>query len=123
MKGKRKENTPHFSPVIISRKTFFLLLDLIRYNKNMNESDETLEMTDRDAILKAIADLSRKFDDLSQKIDDHKKESDVQFEAIRAGIAASNIAFERLAGKVYLISANLAEMQEEMRQRSRESLV
>lgn len=99
----------------------------------MNEMEETTEQfTDeednhpldkRGAILKAIADLSRKIDSVESKLDSLKKESDIQFEAIRTGIAASHIAFERLAGKVYLMSANQAEMQEEMRQRSRETLV
>ncbi len=63
-----------------------------------------------------LADVMLALDGIAKRLDAH----DIQFEAIRAGIAGNNIAFERLAGKVYLMSANLTEMQEEMRQTKKE---
>lgn len=53
------------------------------FNKNM--SDETLEQfPERDAILKAIDDLGKS---LTEKIDNLEKTNNIQFEAIRRGIA------------------------------------
>jgi hypothetical protein len=56
-----------------------------------------------------------KIENLEQKLDNFIEETNVQFEAIRTGIVANNIIFERLSAKGSLISANVTEMQEEMR--------
>ncbi len=82
----------------------------------MNEETTEKKLPENE-ILKAIADLSKQIADFKNEFGDFRKETEVQFEAIRTGIAASNIAFERLAGKVYLMSANLTELQEELRKK------
>ena len=90
----------------------------------MNNSDETLDQpTKTDAVLQAIAELSK-------KIDGYKKESDAQFEAIqnrfesvnaqfeaiRLGIVHNSVAFDRLNAEVLLLRANVKELTEEVRQ-------
>lgn len=94
----------------------------------MNNSDETLDQpTQTEAILQAIAELSKKIDDykiesdarfeaIEQKIDDYKKDSDVQFEAIRLGIVHNSVAFDRLNAEVLLLRANVKELTEAVRQ-------
>jgi cytoplasmic iron level regulating protein YaaA (DUF328/UPF0246 family) len=89
----------------------------------MNNSEETLEQpTQTDAVLQAIAELSK-------KIDDYKKESDtqfeslqqrfesvdVQFEAIRQGIVHNGVSYDRLKAEVLLLRADVKELTEEVR--------
>lgn len=89
----------------------------------MNNSEETLDQpTQTDAILQAIAELSK-------KIDDNKKESDGQFEAIqnrfesvdgqfeviRQGIVHNSVSFDRLKAEVLLLRADVKELAEEVR--------
>ena len=100
----------------------------------MNNSDETLDQpTQTDAILQAIADLSKKIDDfkveMSKKIDDFKKESDAQFEAlqnrfesvdaqfeaVRQGIVHNSVSYDRLKAEVLLLRADVKELAEEIR--------
>jgi hypothetical protein len=82
----------------------------------MNNSNETLEQsTQTDAILQAIAELSK-------KIDYYKNESDVQFEAIRQGIVHNGVSYDRLKAEVLLLRADVKELTEEVRQ-SRKVLV
>lgn len=78
-------------------------------------TDETL--IQENEVLKAIADLSAQIKNIDTKLDKFIDETNVQFEAIRTGTLANNIAFERLTGKVFTMSANLIEMQEEARRR------
>ncbi len=75
----------------------------------MNNSEETLEQpTQTDAVLQAIAELSK-------KTDDHKKESDAQFEAIRQGIVYNGVSYDRLKAEVLLLRADVKELTEEIR--------
>lgn len=75
----------------------------------MDNSEETLEQsTQTDAILKAIAELSK-------KIDDNKSESDAQFEAIRQGIVHNGVSYDRLKAEVLLLRADVKELTEEVR--------
>jgi predicted nucleic acid-binding Zn-ribbon protein len=76
----------------------------------MNNSEETLgQPTSTDAVLQAIAELSK-------KIDDYKKESDTQFEAIRQGIVHNDVSYDRLKAEVLLLRADVKELSEEIRQ-------
>jgi uncharacterized coiled-coil protein SlyX len=100
----------------------------------MNETDETLEQsTEENAILQAIAELSKKFenrfDALEQRFDSLEKDSNAQFEVIREGIVFNNNRFDRLSAEVYEARADIArlrvsfsEFTEEIRQ-SQKSLV
>jgi hypothetical protein len=75
----------------------------------MNNSEETLDQpTQTDAVLQAIAELSK-------KIDDYKSESDAQFEAIRQGIVHNGVSYDRLKAEVLLLRADVKEMTEEVR--------
>ena len=75
----------------------------------MNNSEETLEeSTQTDAVLQAIAELSK-------KTDDYKKESDAQFEAIRQGIVHNGVSYDRLKAEVLLLRADVKELTEEIR--------
>lgn len=94
----------------------------------MSESDETIEM--KNEILTAIENLSKKFDNLENKFDNFKKESEIQFEAIRQGIVSNSAAFDRLEATVYNsrsdvanLRADVKELSEEVRLKSRETLV
>ena len=76
----------------------------------MNNSEETLEeSTQADAVLQAIAELSK-------KTDDYKKESDAQFETIRQGIVHNGVSYDRLKAEVLLLRADVKELTEEIRQ-------
>ncbi len=75
----------------------------------MNNSEETLDQpTQTDAILQAIAELSK-------KIDDYKNESDAQFEAIRQGIVHNGVSYDRLKAEFLLLRADVKELAEEVR--------
>jgi hypothetical protein len=75
----------------------------------MNNSEEALDQpTQTDAVLQAIAELSK-------KIDDYKKESDAQFEAIRQGIVPNGVSYDRLKAEVLLLRADVKELTEEVR--------
>ncbi len=63
----------------------------------MNETEETLEqMPEKGELLKAIENLSNKFDRLENKFDRLEKDSNAQFEAIREGIVYNSAKFDRL---------------------------
>jgi hypothetical protein len=79
----------------------------------MNNSDETLkQQAQNDAVLQAIAELSR-------KIDDYKKDSDNQFEAIRQGIVLNGVSYDRLKAEVLMLRADVKELTEEVRHNKR----
>jgi chromosome segregation ATPase len=110
----------------------------------MNETDETLEQsTEENAILQAIAELSKKIDGLEGKFGTSEENNktqfeainaqfeaiNAQFEAIREGIVFNNTRFDRLSAEVYEARADIArlrvsfsEFTEEIRQ-SQKSLV
>lgn len=89
----------------------------------MSETEETLKNNE---ILKAIADLSSKFDteigeiknrlgSLEKDVTSFKKSTDVQLEAIRQGIVDNNIRFDRLEGNFHLLRAEVTTLIEEVR--------
>lgn len=101
-------------------------------------TDETLEqIPERDAILNAIENLSKRFDSLENKVDSLEgkvdsliKDNDVQFEAIRKGIVDNSAAFDRLEAKFYdsrsdisNLRADIKELTEELRRKTRGTLV
>ena len=89
----------------------------------MDNSEETLEQSPpTDAVLQAIAELSK-------KIDDYKEESDAQFESlqkrfesvdgqfesVRQGIVHNGVSYDRLKAEVLLLRADVKELAEEVR--------
>ncbi len=100
----------------------------------MNNSDETLEQsTAENKILQAIAELGKqlneRMDGLQNDLDSFKQETnkrfdagDIQFEAIRTGIVANGVAFDRLQATVFSMRANLTELTEEIR-RNQKALI
>ncbi len=62
----------------------------------MSETDETLEIIKNEGgLLKAVETLIKRFDTLENKIDKFEKSTNIQFEAIRQGIAANSASFDR----------------------------
>lgn len=81
-------------------------------------TDETLEQptleqeTKQDAVLQAIAELSKKFDGV-----------EIQLQAIREGLVLNSVRFDRLEAKILNINANLTELTEEVRRESKRTPV
>jgi flagellar capping protein FliD len=74
----------------------------------MNETDETLEIPESNAILQTIENLSKKFDSLENRFDSFENRFDsleknvnTQFEVIREGIAYNSAAFDRMEAKFH----------------------
>ncbi|HMS42801.1 MAG TPA: hypothetical protein PKE69_21405 [Pyrinomonadaceae bacterium] len=102
----------------------------------MNSEDETLKQPNKDdAVLRAIAELSGMIAELSGKVDKlegkidklegktdgvqgefnaFKNETNAQFGVIREGIVYNSVAFDRLQPSVFLLSANVKELGEEV---------
>ena len=91
-------------------------------------TDETLEQfPERDAILKAIDDLGKS---LSERIDNLERMNNIQFEAIRRGIAENSARFDQLeaialdAKSIALQTrSQLTILTEEVRQMKKEVIV
>ncbi len=89
----------------------------------MNNSDETLKQpVQNDAVLQAIAELSKAIAELTKKIDDYKKDSDVrfdavdaQFESIRQGVVHNSASYDRLKAEVLMLRADVKDLTEEVR--------
>jgi uncharacterized coiled-coil DUF342 family protein len=73
-------------------------------------TDETLKQNN-DAVLQAIAELSKKLDDVNSRLNAH----DAQFEAIREGIEFNNVLSERMQGDIHHLRADVREVSIEMR--------
>ncbi len=98
-------------------------------------TDEPSEQfPERDAILRATSDLGKSLneiiDNLKERIDNLEKTNNIHFEAIRKGIAENNAAFHRLEAKFYdahsdisNLRADIKELSEELRRRTRGTLV
>ena len=90
----------------------------------MNNSDETVKKTpENEAVLNAIAELSRtvgelsnKFDGLSNKFDNLEKFVTVQFEAVRDGIEYNSAKFDRLEAKFYDARSDIANMRADLKE-------
>lgn len=111
----------------------------------MNESDETLER-ENSAVLKAIADLSKKFDSfenrfdsletrfgalenrfdslenrigsLETRFDSLEKNVTTHFEVIREGIAYNSARFDRLEAKVYDARSDISNLRADIKEMS-----
>ena len=80
----------------------------------MNNSDETLEQpTKDDAILQAIAELSK-------KIDDFQKDNNVQFEAIRQGIVDNSVRFDRLDARMFEMRSDISNLKGDVKELTEE---
>ena len=105
-------------------------------------TDETTEqIPDNQTILNSINELSKKFDDrldnlesrfdgFENRFNTFEKNGNLQFEVIREGIAYNSSAFDRMEAKFYearsdisKLRADVKDLTEKMRQRSRETLV
>ena len=79
----------------------------------MNETDETLEIPEKDSILEAISKLSNKFDNLEKTVN-------TQFEVIREGIAYNSAAFDRLEAKFFDARSDIANLRSDVKQLTEE---
>ena len=78
----------------------------------MNESDETLEqLSDRELLIK-----------LMKRLDNFEKSTSIQLEAIREGLVANSIKFDRLEAKILNLNANFTEFSERLRQNDKQTL-
>ena len=95
-----------------------------------NETTEQIEATKDTLDQPTLADVMKAISDLSGKFDAHKKETDLQFEAIRQGLVQNSAAFDRLEAVVYnsrsdvaSLRADVKELSEEVRRNSIKNLV
>jgi len=90
----------------------------------MSNSDETLTKTpENDAVLQAIAELSKtigelsnKFDKLENKFDKLEKFITVQFDAVQEGIAYNSAKFDRLEAKFFDARSDIANMRADLKE-------
>ena len=97
----------------------------------MNNSDETLKKPlENDAVLKAIADLSRtvadlsrtvadlsnNFNNLSNKFDKLENFVTVQFDAVQEGIAYNSARYDRLEAKFFDVRSDVANMRADLKE-------
>ncbi len=104
----------------------------------MNNSDETLNKSpENDAVLKAIAELSKtvgevssnlkslsdkfeklenKFDKLESRFDKLENFVTVQFDAVQEGIAYSSAKFDRLEAKFYDAHSDISNMPADIKE-------
>lgn len=76
----------------------------------MSSSDETIKKSpDTEAILQAIAELSRKFDKLEQFVT-------VQFDAVQEGVAYNSAKFDRLEAKFFDARSDIANMRADIKE-------
>lgn len=76
----------------------------------MSNSDETLKKTpENDAVLQAIAELSKKFDKLENFVT-------VQSEAIREGIEYNSARDDRLEAKFYEVRSDVSNMRADIKE-------
>ncbi len=104
----------------------------------MNNSDETLKKTQKnDAVLQAIAELSKtvgelsnnpnniynkfdkledKFDKLEDKFDKLESFVTVQFDAVQEGIAYNSAKFDRLEAKFYEARSDISNLRADIKE-------
>ncbi len=89
------------------------------------DSEETLRQENE--VLKAIAELSAKFEkrinDLETKFDASQKLNDAQLESIRRGILDNAIRFDRLEGEIYLLRSEVSHIKADIKELTRKELV
>ena len=90
----------------------------------MNNSDETLKKTpDNEAILQAIAELSKtvgelsnNFDNLSNKFDKLENFVTAQFDAVQEGITYNSAKADRLEAKFFDARSDIANMRADFKE-------
>ena len=78
----------------------------------MDNTEETLEIPEN-AILRAIENLSKKFDGLEKNVN-------IQFEVIREGIVYNSAAFGRLEAKFFDARSDIANLRSDVKQLTEE---
>ncbi len=83
----------------------------------MSNSDKTLKKTpENDAVLQAIAELSKNVAELSKKIDKLENFVTVQFDAVQEGIAYNSAKFDRLEAKFYEARSDISNMRADIKE-------
>ena len=90
----------------------------------MNNSDETLKKSpENDAVLQAIAELSRtiaelsnNFNKLENRFDTLEKFVTVQFEAVREGIEYNSARYDRLEAKFFDVRSDVSNMRADIKE-------
>lgn len=78
------------------------------------ESDETLNQEPTLAdVMRELAKINERLGGIDKRLDGY----DSQFEAIRQGLVANNVAFDRLQSTVFSMRADLNELKEEIRRK------
>ena len=83
----------------------------------MNNSDETLKKPpENDAVLQAIAELSKAIGELSNKFDKLEKFVAVQFDAVQEGIIYNSAKADRLEAKFFDARSDIANMRADLKE-------
>lgn len=83
----------------------------------MNNSDETLKKTpEGEAILQAIAELSKTIAEVSNKLDNLEKFVTAQFDAVQEGVAYNSAKFDRLEAKFYEARSDISNMRADIKE-------
>lgn len=90
----------------------------------MNNSDETLKKSpENDAVLQAIAELSKtvaelsnNFNKLENKFDKLDNFVNVQFEAVREGIEYNSARYDRLEAKFFDVRSDVSNMRADIKE-------
>jgi len=89
----------------------------------MSDSEETSNNAKNDAVLQAIAelsktvgDLSNKFDNLENRFGNLEKFVTAQFDALQEGIAYNSAAFDRLESKFFDARSDIANMRADIKE-------
>ena len=79
-------------------------------------SDSTLPQNpDTQALLQAIAELSKRLDGFESSNNKRFDSIDAQFTSIREGIVLNSVRFDRLEAKILNLNANFTELSEDLR--------
>ncbi len=83
----------------------------------MDNFDETLKKpTEGEAILQAIAELSKTIAEVSNKLDKIEKFVTVQFDAVQEGVAYNSAKFDRLEAKFYEARSDISNMRADIKE-------
>ena len=83
----------------------------------MNNSDETLKKSpETEAVLQAIAELSKNIAEVSNKLDKLEKFVTVQFDAVQEGVAYNSAKFDRLEAKFYEARSDISNMRADIKE-------
>lgn len=96
----------------------------------MGDSEETKKASKNDAVLQAIAELSKtvgelsnnfnglsnRFDKLESRFDNLEKFVTVQFEAVREGIEYTSARYDRLEAKFYDVRSDVSNMRADIKE-------